>query len=54
MPNASDFSRRVDIPGEQSESFVNGGDMPELEFNSRIIAGERLAIRALIARSDRP
>ena len=45
MPNASDFSRGVDIA---SESSINGGNLPELELNSHIFVGERLTIYALI------
>jgi len=51
MPNASDFSRWVDSAGErESKYFICRGRMTGLsEFNSRIIAGERLAVCALIA-----
>lgn len=53
MPNASDFSRRVDIAGQKSKSFVNRGNTSGLELNSRIIAGEGLTICSLIAQRDR-
>jgi hypothetical protein len=53
MPNASDFSGRVDIAGQKSKSFVNRGNTSGLELNSRIIAGERLTIYSLIAQRDR-
>ena len=53
MPNASDFSGRIDIAGQKSKSFVNRGNTPELGLNSRIIAGEGLTIYSLIAQRDR-
>jgi len=53
MPNASDFSRWVNIASEKGESSINGGNLPELELNSHFIVGERLSICTLIARRHR-
>ena len=53
MPDTSDFSRWVDIAGEKGECSINGGNLPELELNSRFIVGERLSICTLITRRDR-